>query len=136
MNQHPYLRAYMAGIALPTMFMLIALAFFCVARFSYHIHIPIERLLVFPMTLVPNLWGAWNMLYVWIHSRRNLSIGLHGAALLFIWVPISFALQWTLHFMIFSPRYLAVAFPIGLVLYYLMWKHVVGLFNEILGIAG
>ncbi len=56
--------------------------------------------------------------------------------MLFVWVPISFALQWTLNFMIFSPRYLAVAFPIGLVLYYLMWKHVVGFFNEILGIAG
>src|SRR5260370_39244542 len=32
MNQHRYLRAYMAGIVAPTVFLLIGLTVFCVAR--------------------------------------------------------------------------------------------------------
>ena len=57
MNTHPYLRAYLAGIAVPTMFMLVVLTFFIVARFVYNVPVVIERLLVFPMAVVPNLWG-------------------------------------------------------------------------------
>jgi hypothetical protein len=63
MNKHVYLRAYLAGIAMPTMFMLIVLTFFIVARFVYN-PVAIERLLVFPMAVVPNLWGFWNVLLV------------------------------------------------------------------------
>jgi hypothetical protein len=54
MNEHPYLRAYMAGIALPTAFLLVALTVFCVARFVAQVPIPIERAIVFPMALIPN----------------------------------------------------------------------------------
>lgn len=136
MNRHPYLRAYMAGIAIPTMFMLIALAFFCIARFVYKLPFPIERLLVFPMTLVPNAWGAWNMLYVKFHSRRYIPIGFHGAALVFVLVPAGFSLGRALGLFAWVPQTLVViVFPIGLIAYYLLWKHVVGFFNELLGIA-
>jgi hypothetical protein len=30
----------------------------------YNVPVPIERVIVFPMAVVPNLWGAWNVLRV------------------------------------------------------------------------
>ena len=64
MSQHPYLRAYMAGITVPTVFLLVAMTGFIIARLVYNVPIPIERVIVFPMAVIPNLWGVWNMLYV------------------------------------------------------------------------
>lgn len=133
MNKHPYLRAYMAGIAVPTMFLLVILTAFLVARFWHWVPIPVERIIVFPMAVVPNLWGLWNMLYVWLQSRRYLPIGLHGALLPFLLGPAAIATAAALGFVI--PTFLTIAFPGALVFYYLAWKHLVGFFNEVLGIA-
>jgi RNA polymerase sigma-70 factor (ECF subfamily) len=36
-----------------------------------NVPIPIERVIVFPMALIPNLWGFWNMLYVWLRQHRK-----------------------------------------------------------------
>ena len=41
MNNHPYLRAYMAGIAVPTPLLLVALILFSVGRFVYNVPIPV-----------------------------------------------------------------------------------------------
>ena len=57
MNSHPYLRAYMAGISVPTPFLLIPLTAFSVARFVYNIPVPVERVIIFPMAIIPNLFG-------------------------------------------------------------------------------
>src|SRR5262249_38566368 len=135
MNRHPYLRAYMAGIAVPTMFMLVVLTFFCVARFRYHVAFPIERLMLFPVTLVPNAWGLWNMLYVRLHARLQVPIGVYGALFLVPWIPIAYFIQQVTDLMIWTPTLVAIAFPVAIVLYYLAWKHLVGFFNELLGIA-
>jgi hypothetical protein len=43
MNPHPYLRAYMAGSAAPTMMLLVVLSGFLIARYTFQIPIPIER---------------------------------------------------------------------------------------------
>ena len=64
MNNHPYLRAYMAGIAVPTPLLLVALTLFSIARFVYNVPIPVERVIIFPMAIVPNLFGVWNVLHV------------------------------------------------------------------------
>ena len=61
MNTHPYLRAYMAGITVPTMFLLVIVAGYAVVRFAFDVSIPVERAIAFPMAVVPNLWGLWNM---------------------------------------------------------------------------
>lgn len=135
MNRHPYLRAYMAGITIPTGFLLVAIAGFIVARHVFNVPIPIERVIAFPMAVVPNLWGVWNMLFVALHSRRWLSIGFHGALLPFLLAPAGYLVQKALGVMIWNPQIVICAFPIGLVFYYLAWKHVVGFFNELLGIA-
>jgi hypothetical protein len=63
MNTHQYLRAYMAGSAVPTMMLLVVLSGFLAARYTFAIPIPIERAIIFPMALIPNIFGLWNMAY-------------------------------------------------------------------------
>ena len=57
MNTHPYLRAFLAGILVPTLVLPLLLLAFIVLRLGMQISFPIERGLVFPMALVPGLWG-------------------------------------------------------------------------------
>ncbi len=148
MKTHPFLRAYMAGIVVPTMFLLVAMTVFFVARYVFQIPVPIERGIVFPMAIVPNLFGVWNMLYVWLRPRRHLSIGFHGALLPFVLAPIGVTIATSLGFLAVTPRgfvwfqaitihysFMAPAFLCALIIYYLVWKHLVGFFNELLGIA-
>ncbi len=148
MKTHPYLRAYMAGVVVPSAGLLVALTVFCVARLIYRIPIPIERVIIFPMALVPNLFGVWNILYVWLRPRRHLPIGFHGALLFFVIAPIAFTIATSLGFLAVTPRgfiwfqvitihysFVATGFLCGPIIYYLVWKHFVGFFNELLGIA-
>src|SRR5450759_2244305 len=79
MTTHPYLRAYMAGVTVPSVFVLFVFLVFCVIRFAYNPEFPIERVLVFPMALVPAIWGIWNMVYLAMHTRRYIPLGAHGA---------------------------------------------------------
>ena len=127
MNRHSYLRAYMAGIVVPTLFLLVGMTIFTVARFVYDVPVPIERIIVFPMALVPNLWGVWNILYVALGGRPRLPIGLHGAVLPFLLAPLGFAITRVLDFEIpaFMTKALPMIFPVALVIYYLAWRLVV-----------
>lgn len=137
MNQHPLLRAYMAGIAVPTAFLLIAMTVFTIARYVYAVPLPIERVFVFPMAVVPNLWGLWNIIYVAMLLKRHVSIGLFGAALPFLLAPAGYmitrllGLATQLHVLSLLP----FVFPIGLIVYYLAWKYLVGSLNRIVGIT-
>lgn len=148
MNTHPYLRAYMGGIAAPTMMLLVVLGGFLIARYTFHIPIPIERAIIFPMALVPNIFGLWNMFYLWLKPRRHLPIGFHGAILPFLLAPMGFLLAtcagflsatssglvW-FHEVVVPYQFFAIGFCFGLVAYYLVWKYLVGFFNQVLGIA-
>jgi len=137
MNTHPYLRAYMAGITFPTFMLLFVLTIFVLARFVYNVSIPVERIIVFPMAIVPNLWGLWNILYVVLPSHRRLPFGLHGLLLAFVQGSIGFAIARLLHFEIpaFALSALPIVFPIVVVAFYLVWKHLVRWLNAFLGIA-
>ncbi len=136
MNKHPYLRAYLAGIAFPTMGLLVAMTVFSVARLIYHVPIPIERIIIFPMALVPNAWGVWNILYVRLQPRRPYPIGLHGAVLAFLIAPLALTVSGLLDIAFMTRlQVVVVALPVGVVIYYLLWKHIVAFFNELLGIA-
>jgi len=64
MNQHIYLRAYMAGVVVPTIFLLVVATVFTIARYVYDVPVPVERVIVFPMAVVPNVWGLWNVLFL------------------------------------------------------------------------
>jgi hypothetical protein len=148
MNTHPYLRAYMAGTFVPSLALLVALAVFSVTRLVLQIPIPLERVIIFPMALVPNAFGLWNMLYVWSRPHRHLPIGLHGAMLPVIMMSIgafsatcggflAIGAHGVIWFQVISVPYVLVAlwFLVALVLYYLVWKYVVGFLNQVLGIA-
>ena len=135
MNSHPYLRAYMAGIVLPTMFLLIAMTVFSIARLGYDVPIPIERAIAFPMAIVPNLWGVWNMLYLAMRARR-WPLGVHGAVLPLLLIPAGVALARMLDIAFVTPGRAAILAPVAMIVYYLLWKHAVGYFNRVQGIAG
>ena len=137
MSKHAYLRAYMAGITVPSAAMILALTGFCIVRLGLQFQVPIERALVFPMALVPNLWGVWNMLYVAVSRHRAVPIGIFGALVPLIIGPAGLAVVRILSVPV--PHFVMNAFPLGLALvivgYYLMWKYVVGFFNRLLEIA-
>jgi hypothetical protein len=61
MNTHPYLLAYMAGIVAPSVGVLVALTIFILMRLVMHVPIPIERVIIFPMAVIPSAFGSWNM---------------------------------------------------------------------------
>ena len=137
MNQHAYLRAYMAGIVVPTVFLLVVATVFTMARYVYNIPLPVERVIVFPMAVVPNAWGLWNVLFIALRTRLHLSIGLHGALLPILLAPLGILVASLLNASI--PNFVAHAFPIlapvGLIAYYLAWKYLVGFLNRVQGIA-
>lgn len=137
MKTHPFLRAYMAGITVPTVFLLVGVTGFTIARYVYDVPIPIERVIMFPMAVVPNLWGVWNMLYVAFGpvGNRRWSVGVHGAVLPLILMPLGLMMARLLEIDFITPHLLALVAPVAIGLYYLAWKHLVGYFNEVLGIG-
>ncbi len=148
MNTHPYLRAYMAGVTVPTMLLLVALSGFLIARYTFHIPVPIERVIIFPMALVPNLFGVWNIFYLWLRPRPHLPIGFHGAILPFVLGPTGLLVATCSGFLVATSRGLVwfheitipyapllLMFCFALIAYYLLWKYLVGFFNGVLGIA-
>ncbi len=137
MNQHTYLRAYMAGIVVPTIALLLIATGFTMLRYVYNVPIPIERVIVFPMAVVPNLWGVWNILFIASHQRTHLSIGIHGAILPLILGPLGILMTSLLDFTIpgFASHIFPVAAPVALIAYYLVWKYFVASLNQVLGIA-
>ena len=143
MRTHPYLRAYMAGIVVPTLFLLVILT--AVASFRFRPEVPsqfvfgipaapLERAIVFPMAVVPNLWGVWNMLHLALRSRVRLPLEVHGALLPLLLMPAVIALAPLLDITI-QWRFALPAAPIGVVLYYLVWKYAVGFLNDEVGIG-
>jgi len=148
MNPHPYLRAYMAGVFAPSLGLLVALTIFILTRLVLQVPIPLERVLIFPMALVPNLFGLWNIFYLWLRPHRHLPIGFHGALLPVVMMPagaaaavcggfLTIGVHGVTWFQAISIPYslLAPWFLIVVAIYYLIWKYVVGFLNRVLGIA-
>jgi len=137
MNKHRFLRAYLAGICIPTIFLLVVATGFTFLRYVYNVPVPIERVIVFPMAVVPNLWGLWNILFLAWHERLHLSLGLHGALLPFLLGPLGLIAASILSFQIpaFATHVFPFAAPVGLIIYYLAWKYLVGFLNGELGIG-
>jgi len=136
MSKHPYLRAYLAGIAVPTVFLLVVMTVYTFVRHVYNVPIPIERLIVFPMAAVPNAWGLWNVVYRAFIAPRHVSLGVFGGALPLLLVPCGYLaarlLGFAPHEVLSSASF---ALPIAIIIYYLVWKHLVGFLNAELGIA-
>jgi len=147
-NTHPYLRAFLAGLFIPTLIMPLLLAAFLVLRVMVEAPIPIERGLVFPMALVPTVWGLWSVLWLRTHPQTHIPLGMHGAILPFLLLPagtaiaklagvISLGASSVLWFQAVHIPYafIACGFAAGVAIYYLVWKYIVGFLNRVLGIA-
>ncbi|MGA2301918.1 MAG: hypothetical protein ABSG77_14640 [Candidatus Acidiferrum sp.] len=137
MNKHPYLRAYLAGIAVPTVFLLVIMTSYTIIRYVWDVPIPIERVIVFPMAAVPNAWGLWNVLYRAFFAGRRVSLGVFGGALPLLLAPGGYVVARLLGFTVPHVVFVLAPFalPVGLIIYYLAWKYFVGFLNAELGIA-
>ena len=150
MNTHPYLRAYLAGIFVPTLVLPLLLTVFIVVRIVLKVPVPIEQAMIFPMAIVPSLFGLWNMLWLGSHERTHLPIGLHGPVLPLLmgalrrrrWWPAAWDCScWALMARPGSKlaeipyALIAPAFLVVLAGYYLVWKYIVGSLNRMLEIA-
>ena len=148
MTTHPYLRAYLAGIFVPTLILPVMLTAFIVLRLGLQVSVPIEHGLIFPMAAVPALWGLWNVLWLASHTRTHLDVGPHGAILPALLVPCGAVLARHLGILVLGANQatwfnaisapyalIAVGFCCGVAVYYLVWKYIVGFINCVLGIA-
>jgi hypothetical protein len=148
MNTHPYLRAYLSGIFIPTLVLPLLLTLFIVVRIVLQVPVPIERAMIFPMAVVPSLFGLWNMLWLGSHTRTHLPIGVHGAVLPLLMAPAGALVATCLGVLEFGSTgvtwFHACAVPYALIApcflgalagYYLVWKYIVGFLNRVLGIA-
>ena len=145
MRPHPYLRAYMAGIVVPTLFLLVIMVVLSYHRYYFEVPnqfviplpgLPLERALVFPMAVVPNMWGLWNILHVTLRSRGvRLTLGVHGALLPLVLMPGGVALTRAFDVFTIQWQFALPMVPIGMAVYYLAWKHLVGFLNEEMGIV-
>ncbi len=144
MRPHPYLRAYMAGIVVPTLFLLVIVAFDAYHRYYFEVPnqfvlglpaYPLDRAFLFPMAVVPNAWGLWNMLHLALRGRLRLPLGVHGALLVLLLVPGGVALARLLDTFGIQMRFALPMIPVGMGVYYLAWKYLVRFLNEELGIG-
>jgi hypothetical protein len=148
MSAHPYLRAYLAGIFVPTLVLPLILTVFIVVRIVLQAPVPIEQAMIFPMAVVPVLFGLWNMLWLGSHERTHLPIGLHGAVLPLLMAPAGACVAHSLGILALGSHgvtwfqaceipyaLIAPCFLVALAVYYLVWKYIVGFLNRVLGIA-
>jgi hypothetical protein len=144
MRAHPYVRAYMAGVTVPTLFLLAVVAVDAWHKYYFEVSNqfviplasrPLDRALLFPMAVVPNAWGIWNMLYLRSRSWSPLSLGAHGALLVLLLIPGGIALAGLFDAFTIQWQYALPMFPIGMAIYYLAWKYLVGFLNAEVGIA-
>lgn len=136
MTRHPNLRAYLAGVFVPTLVLPFLMIVYVVARYVCNVPIPIERIIIFPLAAVPNIWGLWNLLYMSAFSRR-ISLGLFGAILPLVLIPLGYVITRLINFPVphFIWSALPVLIPVAMVLYYLVWKHIIGFLNSELSAA-
>jgi hypothetical protein len=134
----------MAGIVMPTLVLLVIVAIDAYHTFYFEVPSqfvfglpsrPLERTILFPMAAVPNLWGAWNMIWVATRARTHLSIGVHGSLLVALIVPAGILLGRAMQLFDIQMGFALLAIPVGMCVYYLAWKFLVGFFNQELGIA-
>jgi hypothetical protein len=143
MSTHPYLRAYLAGVFVPTLVLPLILVVFITLRLVLGIPFPIERFLIFPMSIVPS-----NILYYASRKRTRLPIGVHGAILPLLGAPtgafvahclgmLQFGATGVTKFQAYQIPYplAAAGLLAGVAGYYLIWKYIIGPLNAVLGIA-
>lgn len=75
------------------------------------------------------------MLWVATRSRTRFSIGVHGSFIPALLVPAGILLARTTELFYIQMGYALLAIPVGMAMYYLVWKFIVGSLNAELGVA-
>ena len=148
MNNHPYLRAYLAGVFIPTLLFPVLITLLLAAKLVTTEPIPVERIVIFPLTFVPFLWGIWNVLWAATRNRTHLPLGIHGAMLPLLLMPMGTVLAKCLGVITLGAHsvtwfraieipyaLIACGFAFALVVYYLVWKYIIGFVNRVIGVA-
>jgi hypothetical protein len=75
------------------------------------------------------------MLYESVRSRVGWSLALHGAVLPLLLIPGGVALSRAFDVFTIQMRFALPVVPIGMAVYYLAWKYLVGFLNKEMEIA-
>jgi hypothetical protein len=70
-----------------------------------------------------------------LRSRLRWSLGVHGAVLPLLLMPLGVALARSLDVFELNWELVLPMVPVGMTVYYLVWKHLVGFLNQEVGIA-
>lgn len=129
---HPYVRAYLAGVALPTVVVCVV---GLVVAFLFHDTEPaILRALMLPIAGNPVAWGLWNVLWVALGRRKWVQLGWHGALLAVILIGLGVLFAASLDVPQATPALgAAVLIPVGFV-YYVLWRYAVAFLNSLVGL--
>jgi hypothetical protein len=134
----------MAGIVVPTLFLLVVVAVQAFQRVYFEVPsqfvlgypaLPLDRAFLFPMAIVPSAWGLWNMVYLALGSRVRVPLGIFGSLLVLVLVPGGVALTRLFDSFTIQLDLALPMVPIGMLVYYLAWKYAVAPLNAELGIA-
>src|SRR6185437_16665370 len=108
MVAHRYIKAFAAGIVLPT---LVVFAAGVIVACNYpRIPSRIEQAMFFPASLNPFLWGVWNMLY-FAFGRTRIPLGWHGVMLCALLLMAGAVLAPHFGFDFVTPMRALVVFP-------------------------
>jgi hypothetical protein len=134
MRAHPYVRAYLAGVAIPTV--VVCAAGFPIVGLFDRFDQSVQRALILPLATNPLIWGLWNLAWVALGPQRRAPIGWHGAilAVLLIGAGAHLAIRFDVSDVTSLGGATALV-PFGLA-YYLLWRHAVSRLNSIVGLDG
>ena len=132
MRSYRYVRAYLAGIALPTL--VVCAAGSIAVVFFDRLEPAVQRALFLPIAAIPVLWGLWNVVWVALGPHRRVPIGWHGAILAALLIAVGVLLAARLDVSQVTPqRGSTVLVPTG-VAYYVLWRYGVSFLNSLVGL--
>lgn len=125
----------MAGIVPPTAMSLVVYVLMTLGHSLFAIQLPpAESIIIFPLVVVPNMWGIWNGIRAVMTKR--LPLALHGALLPVINFGLGYVMISATNFSISTQimRFGAVSLLMTMAIYYLVWKFVVGFLNTLVDV--
>jgi hypothetical protein len=129
---HRYVRAYLAGIAIPTV--VVCVAGTIAVIFFDELEPSVQRALILPIAINPVIWGCWNVVWASLGPPRRAQIGWHGAVLAVLLTGLGLLLAPGLSVSGVTPRRgAAVLVPTGFA-YYILWRYGVSFLNSLVGV--
>ena len=119
---------------MPNLFLLLGVLLLVLLRPVYTMPAPFEKFVMFPMAVVPNLWGVWNTLFVAMTLKRWIPMGAWGAFLPLIILAGGLGLAYALDNPVFGIKDALFVLPVAVPAYYLIWKYAVRFFNRVVGL--